>query len=59
MRELNTPDQVNYDLTFSVLVHLGNVFQKCGMPSEAIQTYQVLIKNKTFDRAGACAWCLC
>ena len=38
-----------------VLVHLGNVFQKCGMNTEAIQTYNVLIKNKMFDRAGLLA----
>ena len=51
-RETHTPDQVNSDLTFAVLVHLGSIYQRCGMSTEAIQTYTVLIKNKVFDRAG-------
>ena len=51
-REVATPDQINYDLTFSVLLHLGNIYQKSGMATEAIQTYNVLVKNKMFDRAG-------
>ena len=51
-REVATPDQINYDLTFSVLLHLGTIYQKSGMATEAIQTYNVLVKNKMFDRAG-------
>jgi intraflagellar transport protein 88 len=58
-RETHTPDQVNSDLTFSVLVHLGNIYQRCGMATEAIQTYTVLIKNKVFDRAGMCWQTMC
>ncbi len=34
------------------MLHLGNLFEKSGMDTEAVQTYMVLIKNKQFDRAG-------
>ncbi|EDQ86081.1 uncharacterized protein MONBRDRAFT_11191 [Monosiga brevicollis MX1] len=35
-----------------VLVQLANVYQFCEMYTESINTLMVLVKNKTFDRAG-------
>ena len=35
-----------------VLVNLANVYQFCEMYTEAVQALMVLVKNKTFDRAG-------
>ncbi|EGD80416.1 hypothetical protein PTSG_11061 [Salpingoeca rosetta] len=46
------PEQINLDLTFAVLVHLAYVQEQCEMYPEAINTLLVLVKNKTFDRAG-------
>eukprot|EP00730_Choanoeca_flexa_P000004 TRINITY_DN10001_c0_g1_i2.p1 TRINITY_DN10001_c0_g1~~TRINITY_DN10001_c0_g1_i2.p1 ORF type:complete len:846 (+),score=200.15 TRINITY_DN10001_c0_g1_i2:326-2539(+) len=45
-------DQLNFDLTFAVLVNLANVQQFAEEYTEAINTLLSLIKNKMFDRAG-------
>lgn len=50
--QLLGPDQTNFDLTYAILVHLANVYEKCGLDAEATTAYSAIIKNKTFDKAG-------
>eukprot|EP00049_Salpingoeca_infusionum_P015355 m.298032 g.298032 ORF g.298032 m.298032 type:complete len:836 (-) comp15859_c3_seq1:96-2603(-) len=45
-------EQVNFDLTFAVILHLACVQEQCEMYPEAISTLNILIKDKSYDRAG-------
>ncbi|XP_070567544.1 intraflagellar transport protein 88 homolog isoform X4 [Ptychodera flava] len=45
-------DQINLDLTYSVLFNLANMYEANEMFSEALNTYQVIVKNKMFSNAG-------
>ncbi|XP_061428942.1 LOW QUALITY PROTEIN: intraflagellar transport protein 88 homolog [Lethenteron reissneri] len=45
-------DNTNLDLTYAVMFNLGNQYAANEMYSEALSTYQVIIKNKMFSSAG-------
>ncbi|KAJ8314795.1 hypothetical protein KUTeg_006945 [Tegillarca granosa] len=45
-------DQINLDLTYSVLFNLANQYSANEMYNEALNTYQVIVKNKMFSNAG-------
>ncbi|XP_033740062.1 intraflagellar transport protein 88 homolog isoform X5 [Pecten maximus] len=45
-------DQINLDLTYSVLFNLANQYAANEMFNEALNTYQVIVKNKMFSNAG-------
>ena len=48
----NLSEQINSDLSYSVLFSLANAFHHNGMYEEAIQTYQTIVKNKQFPQSG-------
>ena len=48
----NLAEQINSDLSYSVLFSLANAFHHNGMYEEAIQTYQTIVKNKQFPQSG-------
>lgn len=52
LREEDNPDTVNIELTFAVQVNLGCIYQQTNMFSEALHTYQSIVKNKAFEKAG-------
>uniref|UniRef100_T1IRH6 Intraflagellar transport protein 88 homolog n=1 Tax=Strigamia maritima TaxID=126957 RepID=T1IRH6_STRMM len=45
-------DQHNLDLTFTVLFNLANQYAANDMHTEALNTYQVIVKNRLFQNAG-------
>ncbi|XP_041114744.1 intraflagellar transport protein 88 homolog isoform X3 [Polyodon spathula] len=45
-------DHINLDLTYSVLFNLANRYADNEMFAEALNTYQVIVKNKMFSNAG-------
>ena len=45
-------DSHNLDLTFSVLFNLANQYAANDMHTEAMNTYQVITKNRMFNNAG-------
>lgn len=45
-------EQVNLDLTYSVLFNLANQYGANEMYAEALNTYQVIVKNRMFSNAG-------
>ncbi|KAM8749919.1 intraflagellar transport protein 88 homolog isoform 1-T1 [Acanthopagrus schlegelii] len=45
-------DHINLDLTYSVLLNLANQYVNNEMYPEALNTYQVIVKNKMFSNAG-------
>jgi len=45
-------DQVNLDITYSVLFNLANQYNANQMYQEAINSYQVIVRNKMFSNAG-------
>lgn len=45
-------DHNNLDLTYSVLLNLANQYANNDMYTEALNTYQFLVKNKMFSNAG-------
>ena len=45
-------DSHNLDLTFSVLFNLANQYANNEMYTEALNTYQVITKNRMFNNAG-------
>lgn len=47
-----TGDHINLDLTYSVLLNLANQYANNEMYTEALNTYQLLVKNKLFSNAG-------
>ena len=52
LREEDNPDTVNIELTFAVQVNLACIYQQANMYSEAMHTYQSIVKNKAFEKAG-------
>ncbi|KAH9525201.1 Intraflagellar transport protein 88 [Bulinus truncatus] len=50
--QLSKGDQINLDLTYSVLFNLANQYVANEMYHEAINTYQVIVKNRMFSNAG-------
>ncbi|CAH8553955.1 unnamed protein product [Heterobilharzia americana] len=50
--QLGVADQVNLDLTYSVLFNLANRYTASGMYQEALNTYQAIVRNKMFAHAG-------
>ncbi|XP_075054953.1 intraflagellar transport protein 88 homolog isoform X2 [Mixophyes fleayi] len=47
-----SPQNINLDLTYSVLLNLATQYSANEMYSEALNTYQVIVKNKMFSHAG-------
>ncbi|XP_037542593.1 intraflagellar transport protein 88 homolog, partial [Nematolebias whitei] len=47
-----TADHINLDLTYSVLLNLANQYENNEMYPEALNSYQVIVKNKMFSNAG-------
>lgn len=47
-----TGEHINLDLTYSVLLNLANQYANNEMYTEALKTYQYLVKNKMFSNAG-------
>uniref|UniRef100_A0AAV2JVU1 Intraflagellar transport 88 homolog n=1 Tax=Knipowitschia caucasica TaxID=637954 RepID=A0AAV2JVU1_KNICA len=50
--QAGSTEQTNLDLTYSVLLNLANQHAHNEMYTEALTTYQVLVKNKMFSNAG-------
>ncbi|KAL8578100.1 Intraflagellar transport protein 88 [Nucella lapillus] len=50
--QTNLVEQVNLDLTFSVLFNLANQYAANEMFAEALNSYQVIVKNRMFSNAG-------
>ncbi|RXN18129.1 intraflagellar transport 88 -like protein [Labeo rohita] len=50
--QTGTADHINLDLTYSVLFNLANQYASNDMYTEALNTYQVIVKNKMFNNAG-------
>uniref|UniRef100_A0A0N4ZCX5 TPR_REGION domain-containing protein n=1 Tax=Parastrongyloides trichosuri TaxID=131310 RepID=A0A0N4ZCX5_PARTI len=48
----STIDNMNLDLTFTVLFNLAEQYNANGMLNEALNTYLVIVKNKMFTNAG-------
>ncbi|XP_063807711.1 intraflagellar transport protein 88 homolog [Pseudophryne corroboree] len=47
-----SPENINLDLTYSVLLNLATQYSANEMYSEALSTYQVIVRNKMFSNAG-------
>jgi intraflagellar transport protein 88 len=47
----NMADQINIDLTYSVNFNLANQLHMNGLYSEALKTYQLIVKNKQYTQA--------
>ncbi|OXB57385.1 hypothetical protein ASZ78_011020 [Callipepla squamata] len=47
-----TPESINLDLTYSVLFNLASQYAANEMYAEALNTYQVIVKNKMFSNGG-------
>lgn len=47
-----TGDSINLDLTYSALFNLANQYTLNEMYNEALNTYQIIVKNKMFSMAG-------
>ncbi|KAK5608864.1 Intraflagellar transport protein 88 [Crenichthys baileyi] len=45
-------EHINLDLTYSVLLNLANQYANNEMYLEALNSYQVIVKNKMFSNAG-------
>lgn len=45
-------DQINIDLTYSVCFNLANQYHVCGMYTEALSTYTIIVKNKQYAQSG-------
>lgn len=48
----NLSDQINYDLTYSICVNLANTYFYNKMYDEALNTYQLIVKNKQYPQSG-------
>lgn len=48
----NLTDQINYDLTYSICVNLANAYFHNKMYEEALNTYQMIVKNKQYPQSG-------
>ncbi|XP_073469560.1 intraflagellar transport protein 88 homolog isoform X3 [Aquarana catesbeiana] len=47
-----SPESINLDLTYSVLLNLATQYSNNEMYTEALNTYIVIVKNKMFSHAG-------
>ncbi|KJH48282.1 tetratricopeptide repeat protein [Dictyocaulus viviparus] len=45
-------ESMNIDLTFTVLFNLAQQYQSNDMANEALNTYQIIVKNKMFPNSG-------
>lgn len=45
-------DQINSDLTYAVCFNLANQYDACGMHTEALNTYSLIVKDKNYPNAG-------
>lgn len=45
-------EQINIDLTYSVCFNLANQYHVCGMYTEALNTYTLIVKNKQYAQSG-------
>ncbi|KAH7728656.1 CBN-OSM-5 protein [Aphelenchoides avenae] len=52
LREQHSVGEANLDLTFTVLMNLAQQYMSNNMLNEALNTYQVIAKDKTFVSAG-------
>ncbi|XP_074024096.1 intraflagellar transport protein 88 homolog isoform X5 [Numenius arquata] len=50
--QIATPENINLDLTYSVLFNLASQYAANEMYAEALNTYQVIVKNKMFTNGG-------
>ncbi|XP_064131444.1 intraflagellar transport protein 88 homolog isoform X12 [Loxodonta africana] len=50
--QVTAPENINLDLTYSVLFNLASQYSANEMYAEALNTYQVIVKNKMFSNAG-------
>ncbi|XP_066562579.1 intraflagellar transport protein 88 homolog isoform X1 [Amia ocellicauda] len=50
--QTGSSEHVNLDMTYSVLFNLANQYSNNDMYPEALNTYQVIVKNKMFNNAG-------
>ena len=50
--QLGVADQINLDLTYSVLFNLANQYAANELHQDALLTYQAIVKNKMFTHAG-------
>lgn len=50
--QLNIGEQLNLDLTYSVLFNLANQYHANKMFQEALNSYSVIVKNKLFNQSG-------
>ncbi|KAJ3304292.1 Intraflagellar transport protein 88 [Kappamyces sp. JEL0829] len=50
--QLNLGEQINLDLTYSVLFNLANQYHSNKMYQEALNSYSVIVKNKLFNQSG-------
>ncbi|XP_055101253.1 intraflagellar transport protein 88 homolog isoform X4 [Symphalangus syndactylus] len=50
--QVTTPENINLDLTYSVLFNLASQYSVNEMYAEALNTYQVMLKNNMFSNAG-------
>ena len=45
-------DQQNIDLTYAVIFNLAHQYHQNNQGQEALQTYQTIVKNKSFAQSG-------
>ncbi|XP_027740296.1 intraflagellar transport protein 88 homolog isoform X3 [Empidonax traillii] len=50
--QITPPENINLDLTYSVLLNLASQYAANEMYAEALTTYQVIVKNKMFTNGG-------
>jgi intraflagellar transport protein 88 len=50
--QLGLEEQLNLDLTYYVLLNLANQYESNKMYSEALNSYNVIVKNKLFPQSG-------
>ncbi|NXS18248.1 IFT88 protein, partial [Mystacornis crossleyi] len=50
--QIAPPESINLDLTYTVLLNLASQYVANEMYTEALTTYQVIVKNKMFSNGG-------
>ncbi|KAM3720930.1 Intraflagellar transport protein [Dirofilaria immitis] len=50
--QLSTTEQLNLDLTFTVLFNLAHQYMANNLLTEALNTYQMIVKNRMFVNSG-------
>eukprot|EP01038_Epipyxis_sp_PR26KG_P010596 gene10596-14235_t len=48
----NLGDQINLDLTYAICFNLANAYYHNKMYEEALNTYQLIVKNKQYPQSG-------